>query len=178
MPDGTSRFTCQGKPVYHYMGTSTFSQYTVVAEISVAKVNPDAPLEKIGLLGCGISTGYGAALNSANVEAGSNVAIWGLGTVGLGVALGCRERGAGRIIGVDISPDKAAIAKEFGVTEYVNPKDHKDPIQDVLVKMTDGGLDYTFECIGNVATMVSWFTASAITIPSPDEISNVATQIH
>lgn len=153
MPDGTSRFTCNGKPVYHFMGTSTFSEYTVVAEISIAKVDETAPLDKVCLLGCGIPTGYGAALNTANVEPGSNVAIWGLGTVGLAVAMGCRERGASRIIGIDINPEKYEIAKKFGCNEYVNPKDHNRPIQEVLIEMTDGGLDYTFECIGNVSTM-------------------------
>ena len=153
MPDGTSRFTLNEKPVYHFMGTSTFSEYTVVAEISLAKVDESAPLDKVCLLGCGIPTGYGAALNTANVESGSNVAIWGLGTVGLAVAMGCRERGASRIIGIDINPEKYEIAKKFGCNEFVNPKDHSRPIQEVLVEMTDGGLDYTFECIGNVSTM-------------------------
>lgn len=153
MPDGTSRFTCKGKTVHHFMGTSTFSEYTVVAEISIAKVDDKAPLDKVCLLGCGIPTGYGAVLNTANVEPGSNVAIWGLGTVGLAVAMGCRERGASRVIGVDINPGKFETAKKFGCTEYVNPKDHTRPIQEVLVEMTDGGLDYTFECIGNVSTM-------------------------
>lgn len=153
MPDGTSRFTCNGKTVYHFMGTSTFSEYTVVAEISVTKVEKTAPLDKVCLLGCGIPTGYGAALNTANVEPGSNVAIWGLGTVGLAVAMGCRERGAARIIGIDINPSKYDTAKKFGCTEFVNPKDHNKPIQEVLIEMTDGGLDYTFECIGNVSTM-------------------------
>ncbi|CAG2103456.1 unnamed protein product [Medioppia subpectinata] len=153
MPDGTSRFTCKGQTLYHFMGTSTFSQYTVVAEISVTKVNDSAPLDKVCLLGCGISTGFGAALNTANVEEGSNCAIWGLGAVGLAVANGCRVRGAKRIIGIDINADKFETAKKFGVTEFVNPKDHSRPIQEVLIEMTDGGLDYTFECIGNVQTM-------------------------
>ncbi|CAG2174675.1 unnamed protein product [Oppiella nova] len=153
MPDGTSRFTCKGQTLYHFMGTSTFSQYTVVAEISVAKVDEKAPLDKVCLLGCGISTGVGAALNTANVEAGSNCAIWGLGTVGLAVAHGCALRGAKRIIGIDINADKFETAKKFGCNEFVNPKDHNRPIQEVLIEMTDGGLDYTFECIGNVQTM-------------------------
>lgn len=153
MPDGTTRFTCKGKPIYHFMGTSTFSEYTVVAEISVAKVNPSAPLRKICLLGCGISTGYGAALNTANVEAGSSIAIWGLGTVGLAVAMGCRERGAKQIIGIDIDPSKFDIGKKFGCNEFVNPKELKKSTKDALIEMTDGGLDYTFECIGNVNTM-------------------------
>lgn len=153
MPDGTSRFKCKGKTLLHFMGCSTFSQYTVVTEISVAKVNPAAPLDKVCLLGCGISTGYGAALNTAKVEPGSTCAIWGLGAVGLAVAMGCKEAGAKRIIGVDINPDKFELGKKFGLTEGVNPKDYNKPIQEVLVEMTDGGLDYTFECIGNVACM-------------------------
>jgi len=153
MPDGTSRFSCKDQTLYHFMGTSTFSEYTVVAEISVAKVADNAPLEKVCLLGCGISTGYGAALNTAKVEPGSTTAVWGLGAVGLAVIMGCKAAGASRIIGIDINPDKFPTAKEFGCTEFVNPKDHQRPIQQVLVEMTDGGLDYTFECIGNVATM-------------------------
>jgi len=153
MPDGTSRFTCKGKQLFHFMGCSTFSEYTVVADISVAKVNPEAPLEKVCLLGCGISTGYGAALNTAAMEPGSTAAIWGLGAVGLAVAMGAKKAGASRIIGIDINPDKFECAKKFGVTEFVNPKDHDKPIQQVLVDMTDGGLDYTFECIGNVDCM-------------------------
>lgn len=154
MPDGTSRFTCKGKPLYHFMGTSTFSEYTVCAEISVCKVDPAAPLDKVCLLGCGISTGYGAVLNTANVEAGSTVGVWGLGAVGLACIMGAKARGASRIIGIDINPDKFAVAKEFGATECINPKDFGDkPIQSVLVDLTDGGFDYTFECIGLTSTM-------------------------
>jgi len=154
MPDGTVRFTCKGKDLFHFMGCSTFSQYTVVAEISVSKVNPKAALEKVCLLGCGISTGYGAALNTAGVEPGSTCAVWGLGAVGLAVIMGCKKAGASRIIGVDINPDKFPIAKEFGMTESFNPKDHPDKTtQQALVELTDGGLDYTFECIGNIHTM-------------------------
>jgi len=153
LPDGTSRFTCKGKPLFHFMGTSTFSEYTVVAEISVAKVNPAAPLDKVCLLGCGISTGYGAALNTANVTPGSTVAVFGLGAVGLAVIMGAKERGASRIIAVDINPKKWEVAQQFGATEFVNPKVHEKPIQNVLVDMTDGGLDFTFECIGLVDTM-------------------------
>lgn len=154
MPDGTSRFRCNGKTLYHFMGCSTFSQYTVVAEISVSKVAPEAPLDRVCLLGCGIPTGYGAPINTAKVEPGSSVAIWGLGAVGLAVAMGARECGASRIIGIDINPDKFELSKKFGVTEFVNPKDHPDKtIQEVLIEMTDGGLDYTFECIGNIHTM-------------------------
>uniref|UniRef100_A0A8C8JR85 S-(hydroxymethyl)glutathione dehydrogenase n=1 Tax=Oncorhynchus tshawytscha TaxID=74940 RepID=A0A8C8JR85_ONCTS len=153
MPDSTSRFTCKGKQLFHFMGTSTFSEYTVVADISVAKVDEKAPLDKVCLLGCGVSTGYGAALNTAKVEPGSTCAIFGLGAIGLAVIMGCKVAGATRIIGVDINPDKFDKGKEFGATELVNPKDHSKPIQEVLVEMTDGGVDYSFECIGNVAIM-------------------------
>lgn len=155
MPDGTKRFHCKGQDLYHFMGCSTFSEYTVVLEISLCKVDKAASLDKVCLLGCGIPTGYGAALNTAKVEAGSNCAIFGLGAVGLAVALGCKAAGAKRIIGVDINPAKFDIAKKFGVNEFVNPKDYDKPIQEVLVGLTDGGLDYTFECIGNVNTMRS-----------------------
>jgi len=153
MPDGTSRFRCNGKELYHFMGVSTFSEYTVCAEISVAKVDKAAPLDKVCLLGCGISTGYGAALNSANVEEGSTCAIWGIGAVGLAVIMGCKERGASKIIAIDINNDKIEVAKQFGATDFVNPKEHDLPIAQVLANMTDGGLDYTFECVGNVHTM-------------------------
>ncbi|KAL0596756.1 Alcohol dehydrogenase class-3 [Plecturocebus cupreus] len=153
MPDGTSRFTCKGKTILHYMGTSTFSEYTVVADISVAKIDPLAPLDKVCLLGCGISTGYGAAVNTAKVEPGSVCAVFGLGGVGLAVIMGCKVAGASRIIGVDINKDKFARAKEFGATECINPQDFSKPIQEVLIEMTDGGVDYSFECIGNVKVM-------------------------
>jgi S-(hydroxymethyl)glutathione dehydrogenase/alcohol dehydrogenase len=153
MPDGTTRFTCKGKSLFHFMGCSTFAEYTVVAEISLAKVAETAPLDKVCLLGCGISTGYGAALNTAKVEPGSNVAIWGLGCVGLAVALGAKKAGAARIIGIDVNPDKFEVAKKFGCNEFVNPKEISKSIQETLIEMTDGGLDYTFECIGNVQTM-------------------------
>ncbi|XP_034831436.1 alcohol dehydrogenase class-3 [Maniola hyperantus] len=153
MPDGTKRFRCKGQELFHFMGCSTFSEYTVVHEISLCKIDDKAPLDKVCLLGCGVTTGYGAAINTAKVEAGSNCAIFGLGAVGLAVALGCKVSGANRIIGVDTNPDKERIARKFGVNEFVNPKDHDKPIQQVLIDMTDGGLDYTFECIGNVNTM-------------------------
>ncbi|ETV76064.1 S-(hydroxymethyl)glutathione dehydrogenase/class III alcohol dehydrogenase [Aphanomyces astaci] len=159
MPNGTSRFTCKrnGETIFHFMGTSTFSEYTVLPEISVAKINKAAPLDKVCLLGCGITTGYGAALNTMQVEPDSTVAVFGLGAVGLAVIMGCKAAGARRIIGVDINPKKFAIAKEFGATECVNPKDHAAPIQQVLVDLTVedgfGGLDYTFECIGLADTM-------------------------
>lgn len=153
MPDGTSRFTCKGKQIYHFMGTSTFSEYTVVADISVAKIDAAAPLDKVCLLGCGISTGYGAAVNTAKVEPGSTCAVFGLGGVGLAVIMGCKIAGASRIIGIDINKDKYAKAKEFGATECISPQDSKKSIQEVLVEMTDGGVDYSFECIGNVGVM-------------------------
>ena len=154
MPDGTTRFSKDGKEIFHYMGTSTFSEYTVVAEVSVAKVAKDAPLDKVCLLGCGVTTGIGAVLNTAKVEEGSTVAVFGLGGVGLAAIQGARMAKASRIIAVDINPSKFELATKMGATECVNPKDHGDkPIQQVLVAMTDGGLDYTFEAIGNVHTM-------------------------
>ncbi|XP_064389338.1 alcohol dehydrogenase class-3-like [Halichondria panicea] len=153
MPDGTSRFSCKGQTVYHFMGTSTFSEYTVLPEIAVAKVDPSAPLDKVCLLGCGIPTGYGAALNTAGVEAGSVVGVWGCGAVGLAVIMGCKKAGASRIIAVDINNDKWPTAQEFGATEFLNPLEHSSPTQQVVAELTDGGLDYSFECIGNVKTM-------------------------
>lgn len=153
MPDRTTRFTCKGKSLFHYMGTSTFSEYTVLPEVSVAKVRKDASMEKICLLGCGITTGVGAVRNTAKVEKGSTVAVFGLGAVGLGVIQGAQLVGASRIIGVDINEAKFEIAKRFGATECVNPKKFDKPIQNVLVDMTDGGVDYTFEAIGKVETM-------------------------
>ena len=153
MPDGTTRFSYKGEPIYHYMGTSTFSEYTVVAEVSLAKVPKDAPLEKICLLGCGVTTGIGAVLNTAKVEEGATVAIFGLGGIGLAAIIGAKMAKASRIIAIDINPDKFAIARELGATDCVNPKDHDQPIQDVIIAMTDGGVDYSFECVGNVQLM-------------------------
>eukprot|EP01087_Luapelamoeba_hula_P002586 TRINITY_DN1225_c0_g1_i1.p1 TRINITY_DN1225_c0_g1~~TRINITY_DN1225_c0_g1_i1.p1 ORF type:complete len:378 (-),score=60.79 TRINITY_DN1225_c0_g1_i1:48-1181(-) len=154
MPDGTSRFTCRGQSIYHYMGCSTFSEYTVVADISVAKIQPEAPLEKVCLLGCGITTGYGAVINTAKVEAGATVAVFGLGGVGLAVIQGAVAAKASRIIGVDINTSKFELAKKLGCTECVNPKDFEGKtIQEVLVEKTDGGVDYSFEAIGNIHTM-------------------------
>ena len=153
MPDGTSRFSANGKTVYHYMGTSTFSEYTVLPEIAVAKIGKDAPLEKVCLLGCGITTGIGAVLNTAKVEPGATVAVFGLGGVGLSAIQGATMAKAGRIIAVDINVDKFELATQFGATDTVNPNDHSDPIQDVIVDMTDGGVDYSFECVGNVNLM-------------------------
>jgi len=145
MPDGTTRFSLDGKPLFHYMGTSTFSEYSVVPEISLAKIHIDAPLEKVCLLGCGITTGIGAVLNTAKVEEGSTVAVFGLGGIGLSVIQGARMANAERIIAIDVNESKFEMAKQFGATECVNPKDFSDPIQDVIVDMTDGGVDYSFE---------------------------------
>lgn len=155
MPDGTSRFSWNGKPLYHYMGTSTFSEYTVLPEIALAKISPEAPLDKVCLLGCGITTGIGAVHNTAKVEAGSSVAVFGLGGIGLSVVQGAVQAGASRIIGVDTNPAKFEMAAKMGATECINPSDYEKPIQDVLVELTDGGVDYSFECIGNVQVMRS-----------------------
>ena len=155
MPDGTTRFSIGGKPILHYMGTSTFSEYTVMPEISVAKINPKAPLDKVCLLGCGITTGIGAVLNTAKVPPGSSVAVFGLGGIGLSVLQGAVMAKAGRIIAVDTNPDKFTMARALGATDCVNPKDYDVPIQQVIVDLTDGGVDYSFECIGNVNVMRS-----------------------
>ncbi|MFK3650315.1 S-(hydroxymethyl)glutathione dehydrogenase/class III alcohol dehydrogenase [Lysobacter enzymogenes] len=155
MPDGTTRFSYEGQPIHHYMGCSTFSEYTVVPEISLAVVNPDAPLEKVCLLGCGVTTGIGAVHNTAKVQPGDTVAVFGLGGIGLAVIQGAVQAKAGRIIGVDTNSSKFELAKSMGATDCVNPKDYDRPIQDVLVEMTDGGVDFSFECIGNVEVMRS-----------------------
>ena len=155
MPDGTSRFTCKGKTLYHFMGTSTFSEYTVCAEISLAKVSPLAPLDKVCLLGCGVTTGMGAVMNTAKVEEGSSVAIFGMGGIGLSAVIGATMAKASRIIVIDINESKFDLARKLGATDFINPKDHDKPIQDVIVEMTDGGVDYSFECIGNVNVMRS-----------------------
>ena len=153
MPDGTTRFSKNGTPIFHYMGTSTFSEYTVVPEIALAKINKAAPLEKVCLLGCGITTGIGAVLNTAKVEPGSTVAIFGLGGIGLSCVQGAVMAKAGRIIVIDINEDKFEMAKLLGATDFINPKKYDAPIQDVIVELTDGGVDYSFECIGNVHLM-------------------------
>jgi S-(hydroxymethyl)glutathione dehydrogenase/alcohol dehydrogenase len=153
MPDGTTRFSYNGQPLYHYMGTSTFSEYTVVPEISLAVIDPDAPLEKVCLLGCGVTTGIGAVLNTAKVTPGSTVAVFGLGGIGLAVIQGAVMAGASRIIGVDTNPGKFELARAMGATDCINPKDSEAPVQDVIVAMTDGGVDFSFECIGNVDVM-------------------------
>ncbi|XOV89344.1 MAG: S-(hydroxymethyl)glutathione dehydrogenase/class III alcohol dehydrogenase [Pseudomonadota bacterium] len=153
MPDGTSRFSAGGKTIYHYMGTSTFSEYSVVAEVSLAKINPAAPLDKVCLLGCGVTTGIGAVLNTARVEPGATVAVFGLGGIGLSVVQGAVMAKAGRIIAIDTNPDKFEMARQLGATDCVNPRDHSVPIQEAIVDMTDGGVDYSFECVGNVNLM-------------------------
>ena len=153
MPDGTSRFSQNGKQIYHYMGTSTFSEYTVLPEISVARISDKAPLEKVCLLGCGITTGIGAVLNTAKVEPGATVAVFGLGGVGLSAIQGATMAKASRIIAVDINPDKFELATQMGATDIVNPSEHDAPIQEVIVELTGGGVDYSFECVGNVDLM-------------------------
>ncbi|MGA9335946.1 MAG: S-(hydroxymethyl)glutathione dehydrogenase/class III alcohol dehydrogenase [Rudaea sp.] len=155
MPDGTSRFSINGKPVLHYMGTSTFSEYTVLPEIALAKIDPEAPLDKVCLLGCGITTGIGAVLNTAKVQPGSSVAVFGLGGIGLSVVQGAVMAKAGRIIAIDTNPAKWEMAKALGATEFINPKDYDRPLQQVIVDLTNGGVDYSFECIGNVDVMRS-----------------------
>ncbi len=155
MPDGTTRFYKDGEPIYHYMGCSTFSEYTVLPEISLAKVNKEAPLEEVCLLGCGVTTGMGAVMNTAKVEKGSTVAIFGLGGIGLAAIIGSVMAGASRIIGIDINESKFELAKKLGATDLINPKDYDHPIQDIIVELTDGGVDYSFECIGNVDVMRS-----------------------
>jgi len=155
MPDGTSRFSLNGKAIFHYMGTSTFSEYTVLPEIAVAKINKAAPLDKVCLLGCGITTGIGAVLNTAKVQPGSTVAVFGLGGIGLSVLQGAVMAKASRIIAIDINESKFEMATMLGATDCVNPKKFDKPIQEVIVAMTDGGVDYSFECIGNVNLMRS-----------------------
>ena len=153
MPDGTSRLSKNGETIYHFMGTSTFATHTVLPEISLAKVRKDAPLDKVSLLGCGITTGVGAAIKTANVEVGSNCVVFGLGAVGLSVIQGCRMAGASMIVGVDINADKEEWGRKLGMTHFVNPKTISDELVAHLVKLTDGGADYSFECIGNTDLM-------------------------
>lgn len=152
MPDGTSRFSMNGETLYHYMGTSTFSNFTVLPEIAVAKIRQDAPFDKVCYIGCGVTTGLGAVINTANVEAGANVAVFGLGGIGLNVIQGARMVGADRIIGVDLNNDKKALGEHFGMTDFVNPSEVDDVVS-AIVDMTDGGVDYSFECIGNTEVM-------------------------
>ena len=153
MPDGTRRFSLNGKSLYHYMGTSTFSEYSVIAEVSLAKISPAAPLDKVCLLGCGVTTGIGAVINTAKVEPGATIAVFGLGGIGLSVIQGAVIAKAGRIIAVDTNPSKFEMATLLGATDCINPKDHSGPISEVLIDMTDGGVDYSFECVGNVNLM-------------------------
>ncbi|MDB4491245.1 S-(hydroxymethyl)glutathione dehydrogenase/class III alcohol dehydrogenase [Luminiphilus sp.] len=152
MPDHTSRFSLDGTPLLHYMGCSTFSNFTVLPEIAVAKVREDAPFDKICYIGCGVTTGIGAVAFTMKVEAGATVAVFGLGGIGLNVIQGAKMVGASRIIGVDMNPSKEALGRQFGMTDFVNPKDHENLV-DALVQMTGGGVDYSFECIGNVNVM-------------------------
>ena len=152
MPDATSRFSLEGKPIYHYMGTSTFANYVVVPEIALAKIRNDAPFDKVCYIGCGVTTGIGAVLFTANVEAGANVVVFGLGGIGLNVIQGAKMVGADKIIGVDINPQREAMARRFGMTDFVNPNDVPNLV-DAIVQLTDGGADYSFECIGNTDVM-------------------------
>jgi S-(hydroxymethyl)glutathione dehydrogenase / alcohol dehydrogenase len=153
MPNGTSRFSYQGEKLYHYMGTSTFANYTVLPEIAVAKIRNDAPLDKVCLIGCGVTTGLGAVINTAKVEPGANVVVFGLGGIGLNVIQGAKMVGASKIVGVDLNPDKQAMAKDYGMTDFVNPKEIDGDLVEYLVELTGGGADYSFECIGNVKVM-------------------------
>ncbi len=153
MPDGSSRFSLDGKPLFHYMGTSTFANYTVVPEISLAKIREDAPFDKVCYIGCGVTTGIGAVINTAKVEPGANVVVFGLGGIGLNVIQGARLVGANKIIGVDLNPGKKELAEKFGMTHFVNPKELDGDLVAHLVELTDGGADYSFECIGNVNVM-------------------------
>jgi S-(hydroxymethyl)glutathione dehydrogenase / alcohol dehydrogenase len=153
MPDGTSRFSKDGQPIYHYMGTSTFAQYTVLPEIALAKIRNDAPFDKICYIGCGVTTGIGAVINTAKVEPGANVVVFGLGGIGLNVIQGARMVGANMIVGVDINPRKRALAEKLGMTHFVNPTEIEGDLVAYIVELTQGGADYSFECIGNVKVM-------------------------
>lgn len=153
MPDGQSRFSLDGRPVYHYMGCSTFSNFTVLPEIAVAKIHEDAPFDKVCYIGCGVTTGIGAVINTAKVEPGANVVVFGLGGIGLNVVQGARLAGADKIIGVDVNPRRRALAEKFGLTHFVNPNDVGAEIVPHLVALTGGGADYSFECVGNVELM-------------------------
>jgi len=174
--DGKSRFSIDGKPIYHFVGTSTFSEYTVMHVGCVAKINPEAPLDKVCVLSCGISTGLGASINVAKPPKGSTVAIFGLGAVGLAAAEGARIAGASRIIGVDLNANRFEEARKFGCTEFVNPKDHDKPVQEVLAEMTNGGVDRSVECTGNVNAMIQafecvhdgWGVAVLVGVPHKD----------
>jgi S-(hydroxymethyl)glutathione dehydrogenase/alcohol dehydrogenase len=153
MPDGTSRFSFKGKPVHHYMGCSTFANFTVLPEIAVAKIREDAPFDRVCYIGCGVTTGIGAVINTAKVEPGASVVVFGLGGIGLNVVQGARMAGAGIIVGVDFNPAREALGRKFGLTHFVNPKEVKEDLVPYLVNLTGGGADYSFECIGNVEVM-------------------------
>jgi len=153
MPDGTSRFSLHGKPIFHYMGTSTFAQYTVMPEIAVAKIREDAPFDKVCYIGCGVTTGVGAVINTAKVRPGDRVVVFGLGGIGLNVIQGARMVGASMIVGVDINPSRQALAEKFGMTHFVNPKEVEGDLVPYLVNLTKGGADHSFECVGNVDLM-------------------------
>jgi len=176
--DGKTRFSKDGKPIYHFLGTSTFSEYTVAHVGCVAKINPEAPLDKVCVLSCGASTGMGATLNVAKPKKGSTVAVFGLGAVGLGAAEGARIAGASRIIGIDLISDRFEKAKLFGVTEFINPLDYEKPIQEVIAEKTDGGVDYSIECTGNVKAMIQafeschdgWGVAVLVGVPHSDAV--------
>jgi len=152
MPDGTSRFSLDGQPILHYMGTSTFANHIVVPEIALAKIREDAPFDKVCYIGCGVTTGVGAVLFTAKVEAGANVVVFGLGGIGLNVIQGAKMVGAGKIIGVDINPERQAMARKFGMTHFINPREVENVV-DAIIQLTDGGADYSFECVGNVELM-------------------------
>lgn len=176
--DGKSRFSIKGKPIYHFVGTSTFSEYTVVHSGCVAKINPSAPLDKVCVVSCGFCTGFGATVNVAKARKGDTVAVFGLGAVGLAAAEGARVSGASRIIGVDLIPSRFEQAKKFGVTEFVNPKDHNKPVQQVLAEMTNGGVDRSIECSGSIEAGISafesvhdgWGVAVLVGIPHKDAV--------
>ncbi|MES1952467.1 S-(hydroxymethyl)glutathione dehydrogenase [Salinisphaera sp. S4-8] len=153
MPDGSSRFSYRGQMLHHYMGTSTFAEYTVLPEIAVAKIDPAAPLSKACVMGCAVPTGVGAVRNTAKVQPGDTVAVFGLGAVGMAVIQGAVLQGAGRIIGIDINPNKFALAESLGATECINPRDYSEPLHEVIIDMTNGGVDFSFECVGSVALM-------------------------
>lgn len=175
--DGKSRFSINGKPIFHFVGTSTFSEYTVVHVGCLAKINPEAPLDKVCILSCGISTGFGATVNVARPKKGQTVAIFGLGAVGLAAAEGARVSGASKIIGVDLVSSRFEAAKKFGVTDFVNPKDHNKPVQEVIAEMTNGGVDRSVECTGNIQAMISafecvhdgWGVAVLVGVPNKDD---------
>lgn len=177
LSDGKSRFTINGKEIYHFVGTSTFSEYTVVHVGCLAKINPEAPLDKVCVLSCGIATGFGATVNVAKPKKGQTVAVFGLGAVGLAACEGARVSGASRIIGVDLVSSRYEPAKKFGVTDFVNPKDHDKPVQEVIAEMTNGGVDRSIECTGNIQAMISafecvhdgWGVAVLVGVPNKDD---------